>query len=111
VIFLLAQSSIESAWLGPHDAALHNLFGTTHAGGANINYSSYQASADAYYSNYNDYVGGTHTIDDFTTGLKQVPPHGYNTVNPNYYQSINDQQQYVLNHAQDCGVDLTTPAP
>jgi RHS repeat-associated protein len=106
VIFLLAQSSIESGWLGSHDAALHNLFGMTHAGKSNINFPSYQASADAYYNSYNEYVGGTHTINDFTSGLQQVPPHGYNTVNPNYYQQLNDQQKTVSKWAQNCGVDI-----
>jgi len=32
--------------------------------------------------------------------------YGYNTANPNYYKNITDQQQYVKQHAADCGVTV-----
>jgi RHS repeat-associated protein len=105
-LFLMAQSSWETGWLGPHAQALNMLFGMTHAGGNDISYSSYQASANAYYKAYSPYVSNTSTMDQFTAGLKNVPPHGYNTANPNYYQNITDQQQYVKQHAADCGVSI-----
>ncbi len=105
-LFLMAQSSWETGWLGPHAQDLHQLFGMTHAGGNDINYSSYQGAADAYSKAYSPYVSNTSTMDQFTAGLKSVPPHGYNTANPNYYKNITDQQQYVKQHAADCGVTV-----
>ena len=105
-LFLMAQSSWETGWLGPHAQDLHQLFGMTHAGGNDINYSSYQGAADAYSKAYSPYVSNTSTMDQFTAGLKSVPPHGYNTANPNYYKNITDQQQYVKQHAADCGATV-----
>jgi RHS repeat-associated protein len=105
-LFLMAQSSWETGWLGPHAQDLHQLFGMTHAGGNDIKYSSYQRAADAYSKAYSPYVSNTSTMDQFTAGLKSVPPHGYNTKNPNYYKNITDQQQYVKQHAADCGATV-----
>ena len=105
-LFLMAQSSLETGWLGPHAQALHNLFGTTHAGGNDLSYSSYQASANAYYSSYSPYVSNTQTMGQFTNGLQSIPPNGYNVADPQYYQKLNDQQQSVLQHASDCGVSV-----
>ena len=105
-LFLMAQSSYESSWLGPHAQALHNLFGMTRAGGADLNFSSYQASAAAYYKTYATYLSNTPTMNAFIAGLKRVPPHGYNTVNPNYYQDLANQQKYVRRHALECGISI-----
>jgi len=105
-LFLMAQSSWETGWLGPHAQDLHMMFGMTNAGKNDLSYSSFQASANAYSKAYSPYVSNTSTMDQFTAGLKNVPPHGYNTANSNYYKNITDQQQYVKQHAADCGVTV-----
>jgi hypothetical protein len=69
-LFLMAQSSWETAYLGPHAQALNMMFGMTHAGGNDISYSSFQASANSYYKAYSPYVSNTSTMDQFTAGLK-----------------------------------------
>lgn len=79
--FLMALSALESGWLSAHSQKLHNPFGTTHKGGADVSYDTYQAAADYWVSRYASFVQGTRTIDDFTDGLRRA---GYNTATPDY---------------------------
>ncbi len=80
--FLMTLSSLESGWLDDHNAGLRNLFGVTNAGRNNLNFPSYQASADDWMRRYASFVQGARTMEEFANGLKKVPPNGYNTVNP-----------------------------
>lgn len=100
--FLMTLSSLESGWLDDHNAALHNLFGVTNAGRNNLNFPSYQASADNWIRRYAAFVQGARTIEEFANGLKKVPPNGYNTVNPNYYSSLVHQLHTLQRYKAIC---------
>jgi hypothetical protein len=103
--FLMALSSFESGWLNDHNANLHNLFGVTHAGGKNLHYTSFQAAAEDWIQRYGTYVEGTKTIEAFVAGLRKVPPHGYNTVNPDYDDEVIRQVNTVKKYKGICKVE------
>ena len=70
--FIVGLSSYESGWLDNHNYALNNLFGLTNAGGKNLSFPSFQASANYFVSNVGSYVQGTNTIPvDWTPRLRQ----------------------------------------
>src|SRR5436853_4758109 len=66
--FVMAHSSWESGWLGPHAKELHNIFGLTHGGKKNLRFDTYQEGADVYVKTVQGTVSGAATIDDFGTG-------------------------------------------
>ncbi len=97
----MALSSMESGWLDPHNQSLHNLFGVTNAGKANLSFVSYEKAADFWIGLFGAHVKGARTMDDFAKGLKQAH---YNTVNPNYYTILSNQLKTVIKFKQACGV-------
>jgi RHS repeat-associated protein len=101
--FILAHSAWESGWNGPHAKELHNLFGLTNAGKANLTFSSYKAGADKYVSIVQPHVTGAQSIDNFVDGIQKA---GYNTKTKGYYDRIKEQVDSVRKHAKDCGVAL-----
>lgn len=114
--FIMALSAQESGWNGKHSQQLHNLFGLTHAGGNNLGFPSYQASADYWASHFASWVQGTKTVNSFLDGLlNHNPP--YNSADPNYRVDIaggtrNDgtttpgTYNSVLHFKQSCGVQI-----
>jgi len=109
VVFLVALSAYESGWRNSHNDALHNLFGVTNAGGNNLRYKSFQAAADDWIRRFGQYVSGAETMGQFNQGLRNVPPHGYNAVNSDYYNTLKSMVETVKRFAERCGIDLTTP--
>jgi RHS repeat-associated protein len=101
--FILAHSSWESGWNGPHAKALHNLFGLTNAGGPNQTFNTYKEGADQYVQILKPHVSGAQTMDSFLEGAKKA---GYNSATPGYYDKVKNQVDSVRKHAQDCGVAL-----
>ena len=69
VDMIMAVSAYESGWLGQHAQDLHNLFGLTNAGGNNLSFSTYQASANYWTQHIGPSVQGTQTFDSFFGGL------------------------------------------
>jgi hypothetical protein len=97
---ILALSALESGWLDPHNQALHNPFGLTHAGGNNINFSSgYQGAANYWSKNDGSYINGVTDISQFASDLQ---PH-YNTVNPLWASTVVDLYGSVLKWRAICG--------
>jgi hypothetical protein len=79
VNYIMALSAHESGWNGPHSQELHNLFGTTKAGGRNLSYPSYKAAANSWVNNYASWVRGASTINQFVDKLlNHVPPYNIN---------------------------------
>jgi hypothetical protein len=122
VNFIMAISAQESGWNGPHSQELHNLVGTTHAGGKDLSYSGpgYAASANAWATSYSSWVNGATNIKDFTNDLlNHKPPYNVNRYG-DYYTAIVGgtfskegpfkgaktigTYQSVLNYAGPCGV-------
>jgi len=101
VRFLLALSAKESGWNGEHAQELHNLFGVTHGGGNNFNYSSYDEAARDWIRRYSSYVASATTIDDFVAGLKKA---GYNSLDKKYYDKIKKMVESVDKYASLCNV-------
>jgi RHS repeat-associated protein len=98
--FVMAHSSWESGWLGPHAKELHNIFGLTHHGKKNLRFDTYREGADVYVKAVQGTVTGATTIEDFVTGLQKA---GYNA-NPSYYGTIQTQLDYLRQHEKDCGI-------
>lgn len=114
VDFVMALSAFESHWNDVHAQELHNLFGVTDAGGPNLNFSSYQASANDWVRRYGTLVSGTETISAFLTKLLGA---GYNTINSGYTRAIigwNDKSgkhhtgvlESIKKRAGDCNVKV-----
>jgi RHS repeat-associated protein len=114
--FIMALSAQESGWNGAHSQQLNNLFGLTHAGGKNLRFPSYQASADYWASHFASWVQGAKTINSFLDGLlNHAPP--YNSADPNYRVDIAGGTRTngtttpgtynsVLHFEQSCGVQI-----
>jgi hypothetical protein len=98
---IIAHSSLESGWLDAHNTPLNNLFGITHGGGPNIQFSSLQASADFYADHYGDALRGTTDIDDFVNRLVNVVH--YNTYST-YGGGVRKQLKSVVKFERICGV-------
>ncbi len=96
--YIMAVSSWESGWLGTHAQELHNLFGLTNAGGPNLSFQSYQASADYWSRLVVPFVSNANTMAKFITGLKNE---GYNS-NPGYYPNIVNQLKWVRKWEAKC---------
>jgi RHS repeat-associated protein len=82
--YILALSAYESGWLGQHAQDLHNLFGLTRGGGRDLNFSSYQASANYWAKIDGPHIDGDASIAAFS---QDIQPY-YNTVNPAWTQTL-----------------------
>jgi RHS repeat-associated protein len=96
---LVTLSSHESGWGGEHARELHNIWGLTHGGGANINFSSYQAGNDYWVKTWGRRCQGSQNIFVFV-GLLLTPP-AYNS-NPGYEDKIVNQYDFWLRIKCDC---------
>ena len=96
--YILALSAYESGWLGTHAQGLHNLFGLTNAGGPDINFPSYQASA-----NYWSKIDGPHIDGDASIAAfsQDIQPY-YNTVNAAWTQTLVNVFTSVLAWRSKC---------
>jgi hypothetical protein len=97
----MAVSAYESGWLGQHAQDLHNLFGLTNAGGNNLSFSTYQASANYWTQHIGPSVQGTQTFDSFFGGLMGE---GYNSKNPAYGDTLFNVLNTVVDNEIPCGV-------
>jgi hypothetical protein len=85
VNFIMALSVHESHWKGAHAQELHNLFGLTEAGHDNIEFKSYQESADFWVEHFGDTVRGKKTLGEFLSALLAI---GYNSADPDWRTKI-----------------------
>lgn len=98
--YLLALVAFEDSWgRDSHNKVLHNIFGLTHAGKANIAFSSYDSCISYFEAKYKKYFVGCKSIDDFISGMKQI---GYNSVNPGYYRDYLAVYRSVVMHKHEC---------
>lgn len=115
VNYIMALSAYESGWDGPHAQDLNNLFGLTNAGGNDLTFGSYQASANYWVQHYGSTVAGASSIGAFVNDLLAI---GYNqNINGDYYTTIvggtlsNGKHtigvyQSVLNAEKNCGITV-----
>jgi hypothetical protein len=99
--FVVGLSSFESGWLDNHNYALQNLFGLTNAGGNNLSFPSFQASANYFVSLVSPYVQNAQTIPAFLAGLSKE---GFNSVNPNYNSLLTNRINNIGKWEAKCGV-------
>lgn len=110
VNFIMALSALESHWDDTHAQDLGNLFGLTHGGHNNIDFrnnktlseqAGYQASADYWTSHYGSKVAGATDLATFWSDLQ--PKKGkYNTKNSDYFSTLSDVYDSVLQRREDC---------
>ncbi len=99
--FLLALSIREHGWQDAHNDKLHNLFGTTHAGGNNLGYASDQEACTSWVQHYGGVTRGSRDMDDFLRRLRSI---GYNTKSPTYDSDSKDVYDTVVRYKKACGV-------
>jgi RHS repeat-associated protein len=99
--YVVGLASYESGWLDVHNQGLHNLWGLTHAGGNNINFSSYTAGDSYFITRVGPFVAGSRTIGQFEAGLQRE---GYNSKNPNYWRALADRINNIKKWEDRCGV-------
>jgi hypothetical protein len=99
--FLLTLAVHEHGWVDEHNDKLHNLFGTTQAGGNNLSYASDEAAAQSWEVHYGGAVRGSKSMADFTARLRSL---GYNSKDPGYDHKMALTYSTVVKHKQMCGV-------
>ena len=99
--YLLALSVHEHGWADSHNDKLHNLFGTTHGGGNNLSYASYEEAAQSWEAHYGGGVRDSKTIDDFVSRIRAM---GYNTKDKNYDAVMVSTYRSLVKRKADCGV-------
>jgi hypothetical protein len=99
-LLIITHASFESGWLDPHNRALNNLFGYTHAGGRNQRFSSLQAAADAYAKHTGPVVQGSQTADQF---LGKLGDAHYNADMVEYGKRFKARMGDVTKFGNGCG--------
>ncbi len=98
--YILTLSAHEHGWADEHNDKLHNLFGTTHAGGNNLSYSSDYESMQSWATHYGGGVTGSKTFSDFVSRLRAM---GYNSKDPDYDHKLATTYAAVVKYKAGCG--------
>ncbi|MGI4802812.1 MAG: hypothetical protein ACRYG8_54035 [Janthinobacterium lividum] len=99
--YLLTLAAHEHNWSGAHNDCLHNLFGTTHAGGNNLAYESDEEAVQSWETHYGGGVRGSKSLTDFVARLRAI---GYNSNDPDYDHKMAQTYSAVVSHKAACGV-------
>ena len=99
--FLITLAVHEHGWSDLHNDRLHNLFGTTHGGHANLGYDSDQAACDSWVEHYGGLTKGSRDINEFLRRLRSI---GYNTKTPSYDSDSVDVFLTVKKDRRACNI-------
>ena len=99
--YMLTLSVHEHGWSDAHNDRLHNLFGTTHAGGNNLSYPSDAECAQSWEAHYGGAVRGSKTLAEFVSKLRAL---GYNSKDPGYDHKMKTTYDTIVRLKVSCGV-------